>query len=266
MSEDTGPMIPAIKLGSVLLTLLEPAPGQAQAFNRWYERDHFYAGCMIGANFFSGRRWIATRPLKALRFPKNNPITPDINKGSFLASYWILEGQYSAALKWSIAQVQQLNRQGRMEMPRENISSNFYQYNWGVFRDDIKVPVELALDHPFQGIAITMIEQTSNCSVDDSYHQLLRATQENTNCAMTLCLQPLPLPDTVPAYVPRTPAATLSKRSVFLHFFDADPLHTWPDFIEHLSSALVNDTQSTIIYAAPFIPTIPGTDIHVNDI
>ena len=266
MSGDITQMIPNIKLGSVLLTLLEPESGQAQAFNRWYERDHFYAGCMIGANFFSGRRWVATRALKALRFPSNSPITTDIHKGSFLASYWILEGQYRTALNWSIAQVHQLNEQGRMDMPRENISSNFYHYSWGVFRDDNNVPAELALDHPFQGLAITMIERTTNSGADDTYQPLFNTAQENTNCAMTLCLKPLQLPKTAPTYVPRTSTVTLSKRSVFLHFFDADPLHTWPDFIQQLSTALSNHTQSTIIYAAPFIPTIPGTDTHINEL
>ena len=37
-----------IKLGSILLTVVEPRRGHEVAYNRWYERDHFYAGCMIG--------------------------------------------------------------------------------------------------------------------------------------------------------------------------------------------------------------------------
>ena len=45
-----------VALGSILVSLLEPEEGTARAFNRWYERDHFYAGCMTGADFFSDRR------------------------------------------------------------------------------------------------------------------------------------------------------------------------------------------------------------------
>ncbi len=37
-----------IKLGSMLLTLVEPHRGHEVAYNRWYERDHFYSGCMVG--------------------------------------------------------------------------------------------------------------------------------------------------------------------------------------------------------------------------
>ena len=33
-----------IRIGSTLLTLVEPHRGQEVDYNRWYERDHFYAG------------------------------------------------------------------------------------------------------------------------------------------------------------------------------------------------------------------------------
>ena len=59
-----------IRLGSMLFTLVEPHRGHEVEYNRWYERDHFYAGCMVGPWLYSGRRWVATRDLKALRFPE----------------------------------------------------------------------------------------------------------------------------------------------------------------------------------------------------
>ena len=49
-----------IKLGSMLFTLVEPHRGHEVAYNRWYERDHFYAGCMIGPYQFAGKRFVAT--------------------------------------------------------------------------------------------------------------------------------------------------------------------------------------------------------------
>ena len=65
--------IPEIKLGTVLFSIAEAKPGHEKEYNRWYERDHFFAGCMVGANFFSGRRWVATKPMKAQRFPAQTP-------------------------------------------------------------------------------------------------------------------------------------------------------------------------------------------------
>ena len=87
--------IPEITLGHVLFSIVEPHKGHEREFHRWYERDHFYAGCMAGANYFSGRRFVATRPLKALRFPEDTPVTPDIRRGSYLVLYWILAGTYA---------------------------------------------------------------------------------------------------------------------------------------------------------------------------
>ena len=42
------------------VTLVEPHRGHEVAYNRWYERDHFYAGCLIGAYKFAGARFVAT--------------------------------------------------------------------------------------------------------------------------------------------------------------------------------------------------------------
>ena len=44
-----------MKVGSMLLTLVDPNRGYEVAYNRWYERDHFYAGCMIGPFLFAGQ-------------------------------------------------------------------------------------------------------------------------------------------------------------------------------------------------------------------
>ena len=64
-----------IKLGSFLLTIVEPHKGHEVAYNRWYERDHFYSGCMIGPWTLAGGRYVATKDCKALRTPDPNEIT-----------------------------------------------------------------------------------------------------------------------------------------------------------------------------------------------
>ena len=58
-----------VKVGSMLLTMVDPNPGFESAYNRWYERDHYYAGCMIGPYQLAGSRWVAPRSLKDLRWP-----------------------------------------------------------------------------------------------------------------------------------------------------------------------------------------------------
>lgn len=103
---DDALLAPPIALGTMLFSLVEPQPGHAAEFNRWYERDHFYAGCMSGADFFSGRRFVATRDLKAARMEGPQPLWANSReKGSYLNIYWILRGRRDPALAWSVDQV-----------------------------------------------------------------------------------------------------------------------------------------------------------------
>jgi hypothetical protein len=256
--------IPEIRLGTVLFSIAEPKPGHEREYNRWYERDHFFAGCMIGANYFSARRWVATKPLKALRFPAETPVTPEIAKGSFLHTYWILAGTYPETLRWSVDQVLQLYKQKRMEPPRENISSGFYCYDWGLFRDADGVPAEMALEYPYRGIAATMIDRDPGVG-DADLSGWLKDHRLPGHVAMTLCLRPEALPDDAPANVPRPDPDEFDRRYLLLSFLDADPADGW-DAFGGLASALGDSGLGRVIYAAPFIPTVPGTDRYIDEL
>jgi hypothetical protein len=260
--------IPEIALGTVLFSIVEPRPGHEREFHRWYERDHFFAGCMIGQNYFSGRRWVATRPLKALRFPADTPVTSDIAKGSYLVTYWILAGTYAETLRWSVDQVLQLHKQNRMQPARDNISTTFYRYDWGVFRDEDGVPAELALEHPYPGIAVTMIDRQAGVAENDLSVWLkgnfLPRMMAGSQVAMTLCLRPQALPDDAPSYVPRPDPEELDRRYLLLSFLEAEPWTDWSDRFRAFDRALSASGLGRIVYAAPFIPTVPGTDRYVD--
>ena len=103
-----------IKLGGALITLVEPHEGHQVAYNRWYERDHFYAGCMIGAWTIAGTRYVATRTEKAKRYPATSSFAPDTAKGSYLALYWILAGRFGDWIRWGTDQVNWLHDNDRM--------------------------------------------------------------------------------------------------------------------------------------------------------
>jgi hypothetical protein len=261
--------IPEIKLGTVLFSLAEPKAGHEREYNRWYERDHFFAGCMVGANYFSGRRWVATKSLKALRFPAETPITRDIALGSFLHTYWILDGTYPETLRWSVDQVQQLFRQKRMEPPRENICSGYYRYDWGVFADADGVPPELALEHPYRGLGTLMIDKapgTSQSALEESLKTNLAGVLGGSSAAMALCLRPQPLPDDAPGNVPRPDPAELANRWLLLVFLENEPLPVWPGLAQDFDRAMTGSGLGRVIHAASFIPTVPGTDRYVDEI
>src|ERR1700694_7968 len=98
----------------MLLTVVDPNKGFERAYNRWYERDHYYAGCMIGTWLFAGSRWVAPRTLKNLRWPRENTIASPYDAGSYLAIYWVENGHHNEHfIDWSRPQVNQLYNSGR---------------------------------------------------------------------------------------------------------------------------------------------------------
>ena len=95
-----------MKVGSMLLTMVDPNPGFESAYNRWYERDHFYAGCMVAPHQMSGSRWVATRSLKDLRWPEGDTaVANPTDSGSYVAIYWIEGGHHDDWNNWSTERV-----------------------------------------------------------------------------------------------------------------------------------------------------------------
>ena len=103
-----------IEIGSMLLTLVDPKKGSEVAYNRWYERDHFYAGCMVGPWLFAGSRWVATRALKDLRISDGRGEVADpVDAGSYVAIYWVHAGKDAEHWEWAGEQVHWLYSNGR---------------------------------------------------------------------------------------------------------------------------------------------------------
>ena len=148
-----------IKLGSMLFTLVEPHRGHEVAYNRWYERDHFYAGCMIGPYQFAGKRFVATAALKALRDPDPSEITGEPDRGTYLALYWVLDGYHDVWNRWAVDQVMALHKAGRMFNERDHIHTLLYRYAWEQTRDADGLPAELALDHPSAGLVAVFTDR-----------------------------------------------------------------------------------------------------------
>src|ERR1700730_5749094 len=92
-----------VRLGGALITLVEPHMGFEREYNRWYEDDHFYAGVRVGPWIFAGRRWVATRDLQSLRYPKETPLAVPVTMGCYLATYWNIAGHFDDVVRWSIA-------------------------------------------------------------------------------------------------------------------------------------------------------------------
>lgn len=263
-----GPIVHArVELGSVLVSLLEPLRGHEVEFHRWYERDHFYAGCMMGPYFFSGRRYVATRPLKDLRFPEKTPLIDDIRRGSYLALYWIQAGFRDEAVEWAVAQVNWLNANDRMLRHRAQAHAGFYHYRWQVERDADGVPPELALEHPFAGVVMLMVDRNPGVERDRfeaEYQKWIAPRLIGTPAALCIGLEPEPLPDDAPAYVARPEG--IEHRSLQVFFLQRDPRDGWDELFSAQDAWLREARIGRVSYAAPFIPTIPGSDRYADEL
>jgi hypothetical protein len=143
-----------VKVGSMLLTMVEPHKGFEQAYNRWYERDHFYAGCMIGPYLFAGSRWVATRELKDLRWPDGEEsVAKPTDRGSYVSIYWVEAGHHDDHfIDFAKPQVRWLYGNNRGFPERTHVHTVLFDHLGSVYRDDDPVPVDLALDHGYDGI------------------------------------------------------------------------------------------------------------------
>ena len=254
-----------IKLGSILFTLVEPHEGHEVDYNRWYERDHFYAGCMVGPGILAGKRWVATRPYKDLRVVTED--SPVRNAGSYLALYWVERSQQNEWGTWGAKEVHRLHEQGRMFPHREHIHTRMYRYRWGAFRDADGVPAELALDHPYAGLVLVMLDRApERAAALERWlrEEYLPRTLPGSPAAMCLGLGPMPLSDEIPAYIPRPQG--LERRTLLAVFLERDPRECWKDLFEPLGRAVESSGLGRVTLAAPFIPTIPGADRYSDEL
>jgi hypothetical protein len=257
-----------IRLGTALFTMVEPHRGHEVEYNRWYERDHFYAGCMIGAYNFAGKRWVATRPHKQLRYPKNSPITPDPMVGSYLAIYWILAGHHDEWNRWAVDQVNWLHANGRMFAERDHIHTLLYDFDWSLQRDPEGVPAELALDHDFGGLAVVVGEAAEGVERDDVgrwYRQAhLPGRLEGSPAALVLSFSPMPLLGDAPSDVPRSEGS--ERRFLHMYFLDSDPKESWDSMFAGHGAELAGTGLGRVLWASPFIPTVVGTDTYTDQL
>ncbi len=256
-----------IKVGSMLFTLVEPHKGHEVEYNRWYERDHFYAGCMIGAWQFAGRRFVATRDLKALRYPDDSPITPSKDIGSYVAIYWVLDGHHDDWNKWAVKQVRQLHADGRMFEQRDHIHTLLYNYDWEYGEPD-GVGSALALDHPYAGVVAVIGEADESVGRDRVgawfRSDVLPDLVANTPVDQCVAWTPQPLLVDAPGDVPRVPEST--TRYLQLYFLSEPPDAAWDKTFAGLGDRVRDAGMGQIIWAAPFKPTIVGTDTYTDQL
>src|SRR3954447_4802158 len=249
-----------IALGGALVTMVEPRRGHEVEYNRWYERDHFYAGCMIGAWTISGGRYVATARHKAVRYPADSPIVPELAAGSYVALYWVLAGKFGEWMRWGTDQVNWLHANDRMFPHRDHVHTTMYKFRGEGHADADGVPVELALDRGYPGLVMMIAEPSVGNDAATLGDWITSRTPLPADQVATFT--PVPLLADAPPDVPLTPE---TERLCMLWFCNEDPLDAWDDWVT-LGKSMEADGAGKVVFAAPFVKTIPGTDTYTDEL
>ena len=222
-----------IALGGALITVVEPRKGHEVAYNRWYERDHFYAGCMIGQWNLSGSRYVAI--------------------------YWILAGKFGEWMQWGTAQVNWLHENERMFAERDHVHTVMYKYRAQYEHAD-GVPVELALEHhsPYAVLIVGQPAEGVDLDAVDTWFGA-RELPGVVGAEFT----PVPLQGDAPSDVPRMDA---SNRFTQLWFVDEELHDVWSERFASLGDDFAAAGLGELLWVAPFRKTIAGTDTYTDQL
>ncbi len=262
----TGPY--PVRIGSALITMVEPHPGHERAYNRWYEDDHFYSGAMAMPWMFAGRRWVAPRELQLLRYPADSVIAQPVTAGCYLATYWITEGRYEDHLRWSVGTNQRLLPDGRIYLDRTHVFTSFQRYRGATTPHDGPPWDYQSLDHPSQGLVLEVIDAPPGGDREDLIAWLhaedLPALQAGAPILFSHVFQPIPLPADKMAYVDDIPG--IERRVTVLHVLSVPPQDCWADVFADRGDAVAASGRGRVELCAPFVPTIVGTDTYVDQL
>jgi hypothetical protein len=257
-----------VRLGSMLFTMVEPHKGHEVAYNRFYERDHFYAGVMVGPHAFSGQRFVATHDLKALRYPDGpNPVTDDQQLGSLLSVYWVEEGGHDAWNRWSVDAWHALDAAGRIDVRRDRVHSALYRHELAVLRDPEGPAPEQALDHRYPGMAAVFYEADDRDDLAgwlEQEHLPTRIAADQDVIAQVLGFSVLPLLDSAPADAPSL-HERFARSILTLWFLDVPAAEAWPA-LSALPDVVAASGRGRVTWMSPFLPTIPGTDTYMDQL
>lgn len=240
-------MIECVDIGTAIVAYIEPHAGAERAFNRWYERDHFYAATMAGPGAFAGARWVATHECKQVR-PATGTLFGDPNHGSYLATYWLLPDTQTEWDAWVARQMPALTAHDRLFPGRDHLHTAVYKYEAQVRSTD-GPHAALALDRCFTGVVMIAVDRDTDV---ESFMRELVGDEVPVAAAFTQ--------ERLIVSVLDEPVSDPRRHLLVLAFLDGDVLRIWRDRVEPALDGVC------VRYASPFLRTIPGSDAYVDEL
>jgi hypothetical protein len=255
------------RIGSALITMVEPHVGHEHDYNRWYEDDHFNAGAMAMPWMFSGRRWVAPKSLQKFRYPANSAIAQPLDAGKYISIYWLTDGRYADHMAWTVATNKRLRADNRVHMERTHVYTSFQSYRGASYRDATGPRDIHALEYPYQGLVLEVIDAAPgkrDALIDWLKAERAPRAMAGTDVAMCLYFQPTPLPADKMPYVKDVEG--VDNRLTLLWFTEGEPTKSWDAVFAKSGDAVAKSGLGKVELVAPFIPTLPGTDKYVDEL
>ena len=254
----------ASRLGSAFISLVEPHPGHEHAYNRWYEDDHFYStGAMAMPWWMAGRRWVATKALRDLRAPGDSSFAAPADAGCYLGTYWITAGHWADQWAWLSTAARRLAAEDRMFTERTHVHTAFFDHLFTVTRDARGSREIHALDHPYAGLVLEVVDgprdELRRWLADE--HLPARVAAEGVGQCVAFAPRPWPEGD-----LWFDGPAVVEDRVVLLWFLDRGPDDCWPAAFAEEPALVELGGAGKVDLLAPFVPTVPGTDRYVDEL
>jgi hypothetical protein len=210
---------------------------------------------------------VAPRRLKELRYPAESTIAkPTVRAGSYLAFYWIHAGHHEEHHTWASQQARWLYQNGRGFNERTHVHTLLYTLDWALHRDADPVPLELSPDHRFAGLVTVAVERNPGVEQArlDDWLRGSRLPAFLAGSAVASCSTWSPIPQGEgPMPIPRVERTELLDLQ--LYFLDEEPTASWPAFVD-MGRALSATGLGRVVFASPWIPTVPGTDRYTDEL
>lgn len=174
--------------------------------------------------------------------------------------------------------IARLAGEGRMyvdSIPRRHVFSRLQPYAGAVYDDpDGDGPLDVhALDHPFTGVVVQVLRTREGWARDELVRWLMAdfIPGRLTAARAAMCLVSLDadLPDSVAQKTSRVPSAygdEAARRLTLLWFVHDDVREGWQDRFASHAEGLAAGGLGDLEFASPFIPLVPGTNEHIDDL
>ena len=255
----------------MLLTMVDPNRGHERAYNRWYERDHFYAGCMVGPWMFAGSRWVAPRQLKDLRWPHGDQVADPWDAGSYISIYWVEEGHHKEHFdEWAPTNGRRLYENGRGFAERTHIHTLVMDHIGASYRDDDPVPLALAFEYAYPGVVVAWMDGRDGTSAQELHAKLSAGLVPDLLSGSSIHSASSWTPSTPDAGPGEAPMQLGSagggrNRLVQLFFVGGDVRDEVSD-LRAYTDAVQASGMADILLVAPFFRTVVGTDTYVDQL